>query len=114
MARVGRYDRQKNDKISIFNDFFKVLFLNMQFIQVNKKCEIVFQSTIDTCIGFEICEELWNPQSPHIDMALDGVEIFINGSGFKQTHYESFWFILVLLDFHQGPSFGCFLSEWTQ
>ena len=41
----------------------------------------VFQSTIDTCIGIEICEELWNPQSPHIDMGLDGVEIFINGSG---------------------------------
>ncbi len=39
------------------------------------------QSTIDTCIGIEICEELWNPQSPHIDMGLDGVEIFINGSG---------------------------------
>jgi len=57
-------------------------------------------STIDTCIGFEICEELWNPKSSHIDMGLDGrsilkrsisltiifqhfsgVEIFINGSG---------------------------------
>ena len=32
-------------------------------------------------IGFEICEELWNPQSTHIDMGLDGVEIFVNGSG---------------------------------
>lgn len=56
----------------------------------------------DTVIGFEICEELWNPESPHIgnsefhsvlpcyqifcenyllDMSLDGVEIFVNGSG---------------------------------
>ena len=38
-------------------------------------------STLDTCIGYEICEELWNPQSTHIDMSLDGVEIFVNGSG---------------------------------
>jgi len=38
-------------------------------------------STVDTCLGFEICEELWNPKSPHIDMGLDGVEIFVNGSG---------------------------------
>ena len=38
-------------------------------------------STVDTCFGFEICEELWNPRSSHIDMGLDGVEIFVNGSG---------------------------------
>ncbi|XP_067120928.1 glutamine-dependent NAD(+) synthetase [Centruroides vittatus] len=38
-------------------------------------------STLDTCIGFEICEELWNPCSTHIPYALDGVEIFVNGSG---------------------------------
>ncbi|XP_061378873.1 glutamine-dependent NAD(+) synthetase [Danaus plexippus] len=38
-------------------------------------------STKDTCIGFEICEELWNPQSRHIPMSLDGVEIIANGSG---------------------------------
>ena len=35
----------------------------------------------DTVIGYEICEELWNPESSHIDMSLDGVEIFVNGSG---------------------------------
>lgn len=38
-------------------------------------------ATKDTCIGFEICEELWNPNSPHIPMGLDGVEIIANGSG---------------------------------
>ncbi|XP_058798642.1 glutamine-dependent NAD(+) synthetase isoform X2 [Phymastichus coffea] len=38
-------------------------------------------ATHDTCIGFEICEELWNPSSNHIPMALDGVEIISNGSG---------------------------------
>ncbi|CAH1799871.1 unnamed protein product [Owenia fusiformis] len=38
-------------------------------------------STVDTCLGSEMCEELWSPQSPHIDMGLDGVEIFTNSSG---------------------------------
>ncbi|KAK9891538.1 hypothetical protein WA026_015500 [Henosepilachna vigintioctopunctata] len=38
-------------------------------------------ATRDTCIGFEICEELWNPMSSHIGMALDGVEIICNSSG---------------------------------
>lgn len=38
-------------------------------------------STRDTCIGFEICEELWHPDSNHIPMSLDGVEIISNASG---------------------------------
>lgn len=38
-------------------------------------------STRDTCVGFEICEELWNPSSNHIPMSMDGVEIIANGSG---------------------------------
>ncbi|NIG58410.1 glutamine-dependent NAD(+) synthetase [Pontoporia blainvillei] len=38
-------------------------------------------STLDTCIGSEVCEELWTPHSPHVDMGLDGVEIFTNASG---------------------------------
>ncbi|KAM9302411.1 glutamine-dependent NAD(+) synthetase isoform 1-T1 [Gastrophryne carolinensis] len=42
-------------------------------------------ATKDTCIGSEICEELWAPNSPHIDMGLDGVEIFTNASG---SHHE--------------------------
>lgn len=37
-------------------------------------------STRDTCIGFEICEELWHPASNHINMSLDGVEIISNAS----------------------------------
>ncbi|KAJ3063469.1 glutamine-dependent NAD(+) synthetase [Podochytrium sp. JEL0797] len=39
----------------------------------------------DTTIGFESCEELWTPQATHIAQALDGVEIFTNGSG---SHHE--------------------------
>nr|XP_048710356.1 glutamine-dependent NAD(+) synthetase isoform X4 [Caretta caretta] len=38
-------------------------------------------ATKDTCLGSEICEELWAPKSPHIEMGLDGVEIFTNSSG---------------------------------
>uniref|UniRef100_A0A8P4GKK6 Glutamine-dependent NAD(+) synthetase n=1 Tax=Dicentrarchus labrax TaxID=13489 RepID=A0A8P4GKK6_DICLA len=42
-------------------------------------------STKDTCIGTEICAELWSPRSPHISMGLDGVEIFTNSSA---SHHE--------------------------
>jgi NAD+ synthase (glutamine-hydrolysing) len=42
-------------------------------------------STKETMIGTEMCEELWTGQSPHIQMALAGVEIFTNGSGAQQT-----------------------------
>ncbi|EDS27735.1 glutamine-dependent NAD(+) synthetase [Culex quinquefasciatus] len=38
-------------------------------------------ATRDTCLGYEICEELWNPRSTHIDMSLSGVEIIVNSSG---------------------------------
>lgn len=38
-------------------------------------------ATVDTCLGYEICEELWNVRSTHIDMALSGVEIIVNSSG---------------------------------
>lgn len=42
-------------------------------------------STLDTCVGTEICEELFSVSSPHITMALDGVEIFTNGSA---SHHQ--------------------------
>jgi NAD+ synthase (glutamine-hydrolysing) len=38
-----------------------------------------------TTIGCESCEELWTPQSSHVDLALRGVEIIGNGSG---SHHE--------------------------
>lgn len=41
--------------------------------------------TLDTKLGCETCEELFTPQSPHIAMGLDGVEIFTNSSG---SHHE--------------------------
>ncbi|XP_037772533.1 glutamine-dependent NAD(+) synthetase-like [Penaeus monodon] len=42
--------------------------------------------TSDTCIGFEICEELYNPESPHVPQYLDGAEIVSNSLG----AYEEF------------------------
>lgn len=39
----------------------------------------------ETMFGFETCEELFTPNSPHIQLALDGVEIFTNSSG---SHHE--------------------------
>jgi NAD+ synthase (glutamine-hydrolysing) len=42
-------------------------------------------STKDTVLGCETCEELFTPRSPHIEMGLDGVEIFLNGSA---SHHE--------------------------
>ncbi|KAI1366300.1 glutamine-dependent NAD(+) synthetase [Xylaria arbuscula] len=41
----------------------------------------VVLSTIDTCLAAETCEELFTPNSPHIQMGLNGVEIFTNSSG---------------------------------
>ncbi|KAF2101608.1 glutamine-dependent NAD(+) synthetase with GAT domain-containing protein [Rhizodiscina lignyota] len=42
-------------------------------------------STADTCFGAETCEELFTPQSPHIGMSLNGVEIITNSSG---SHHQ--------------------------
>ncbi|KAG0244155.1 glutamine-dependent NAD(+) synthetase [Actinomortierella wolfii] len=42
-------------------------------------------STNDTCVGVEMCEELFTPNSPHIGLSLDGVEIITNSSG---SHHE--------------------------
>ena len=42
-------------------------------------------ATMETVIASEICEELWTADSPHIALALAGVEIICNGSG---SHHE--------------------------
>lgn len=50
----------------------------------------VVLATQDAVFGTELCEELFIPNSPHVAMSLDGVEIFTNGSGshheFKKLH----------------------------
>lgn len=43
------------------------------------------QCSDGTTIGCESCEELWTPQSSHINLSLSGVEIIGNGSG---SHHE--------------------------
>ncbi len=43
-------------------------------------------NTMDTSVGFEVCEELFTADSPHNSMGLDGVEIFSNGSS---SHYQA-------------------------
>lgn len=55
----------------------------IQKLQGTKKVPIgdMVLSTPDTCLGFETCEELFTPQSPHIDMSLNGVEVITNSSG---------------------------------
>ncbi|EGG16403.1 glutamine-dependent NAD(+) synthetase [Cavenderia fasciculata] len=42
-------------------------------------------ATRDTAIANETCEELFLPNSPHIEMGLDGVEMIANGSG---SHHQ--------------------------
>lgn len=42
-------------------------------------------SALDTCIAAETCEELFTPRAPHVEMALDGIEILTNSSG---SHHE--------------------------
>jgi len=50
----------------------------------------------DTTIGFEVCEELWNPRSTHIDQTLAGAEIIINGSG-SYTEIRKAYYALELV-----------------
>ena len=42
-------------------------------------------SACSSVFGTELCEELFTPSSPHIEMSLAGVEIFTNGSA---SHHE--------------------------
>ncbi|KAL0276498.1 UNVERIFIED_CONTAM: hypothetical protein PYX00_004057 [Menopon gallinae] len=65
-------------------------------------------ATRDTCLGFEICEELWNPQSPHIPMSLDGVEIIANGSG-SYSQLRKTYITIDLVKSATYKSGGCYL-----
>lgn len=46
--------------------------------------EVAFE-TLDTSFASETCEELWTPDSPHINYSLAGIEIVLNSSG---SHHE--------------------------
>ena len=59
----------------------------IQKLTGQQKCPIgdAVISTVDTCLGAETCEEMFTPQSPHISLSLDGIEILTNSSG---SHHE--------------------------
>ncbi|XP_023314568.1 glutamine-dependent NAD(+) synthetase isoform X3 [Trichogramma pretiosum] len=87
-------------------------FLPRSIVQITNQSTVPFGdaviSTRDTCIGFEICEELWNPASTHIPMALDGVEIISNGSGSQFELRKAY----VTVDLVKSASFksgGCYM-----
>jgi len=59
----------------------------IQKLAGQQKCPIgdAVISSLDTCLGAETCEEMFTPQSPHIALSLDGVELLTNSSG---SHHE--------------------------
>lgn len=59
-----------------------IFLINSQKLVLIGDCII---QTCDTKIGFEICEELFIPFSPHINLFFEGVEIVCNSSG---SHHE--------------------------
>ncbi|XKL66570.1 hypothetical protein PGB90_009990 [Kerria lacca] len=65
-------------------------------------------ATMDTCIGFEICEELWNSQSTHISLGLDGVEIIANSSG-SYTELRKAYVTVDLIKSATMKSGGCYI-----
>ncbi|KAK1382348.1 Glutamine-dependent NAD(+) synthetase [Heracleum sosnowskyi] len=44
-----------------------------------------YMQFIDTAIAAEVCEELHSPMPPHTELALNGVEVFLNASG---SHHQ--------------------------
>ncbi|GFY95518.1 Glutamine-dependent NAD(+) synthetase [Actinidia chinensis var. chinensis] len=40
---------------------------------------------LDTAVAVEVCEELFTPIAPHAELALNGVEVFMNASG---SHHQ--------------------------
>lgn len=44
-----------------------------------------FLQFLDTAVAAEVCEELFSPVAPHAELALNGVEVFMNASG---SHHQ--------------------------
>ncbi|PWA88808.1 glutamine-dependent NAD(+) synthetase [Artemisia annua] len=44
-----------------------------------------FMQFLDTAVAAEVCEELFTPIPPHTELALNGVEVFMNASG---SHHQ--------------------------
>ncbi|EPS39260.1 hypothetical protein H072_6954 [Dactylellina haptotyla CBS 200.50] len=69
--------------------YTEMYYLPRMISEISGQTQVLFGdavvSTPDSCIGAETCEELFTPDSPHIPMGLDGVEVVTNSSG---SHHE--------------------------
>lgn len=71
-------------------DFFLPRMISQTTGQTVVPFGVAVIATSDTCIGFEICEELWTASSTHVPMSLDGAEIISNGTELYFDHYSHF------------------------
>ena len=89
LANDGNYRENRHFspwlKHQQFETFYLPSFIQSITGQTTVPIGDVVLSTLDTCIGVELCEEVFTPASPHVNLGLDGVEIFINSSG---SHHE--------------------------
>ncbi|XP_050532242.1 glutamine-dependent NAD(+) synthetase [Daktulosphaira vitifoliae] len=95
-------------KIRTVEDFFLPRIVQKYTGQTTVPFGDAVIATADTCIGYEICEELWSPNSTHIPMCLDGVEIIVNSSGSYMELRKS----SIVLDLIKSATFkngGCYL-----
>ncbi|KAF8821628.1 putative glutamine-dependent naD(+) synthetase protein [Cardiosporidium cionae] len=82
--REARYFSQWS-KGSILEDYALPRNISAVTYQEYVKFGVGIVECLDAVISSESCEELWTPDSPHINLALDGVDIFCNGSS---SYYE--------------------------
>jgi NAD+ synthase (glutamine-hydrolysing) len=90
MADAGNYRESRYFTTYRPSTNNETLLLPTQFAEKFGQTEAPFgthflQAADGTTVGCESCEELWTPQSTHIEMALHGVDIIGNGSG---SHHE--------------------------
>ncbi|XP_069950909.1 glutamine-dependent NAD(+) synthetase isoform X2 [Cherax quadricarinatus] len=89
-------------------DYYLPRMISRQTGQITVPFGEALIATRDTCIGYEICEELWNPESSHIPMSLDGAEIIVNGSG-SYTEIRKGYVSRDLIMSATARSGGCYL-----
>jgi NAD+ synthase (glutamine-hydrolysing) len=85
--RESRYfTAYNNNSDTIMEEYLLPIQFQERFNQHKVPFGTHFLTFLDgTTIGCESCEELWTPQSTHINLSLKGVEIIGNGSG---SHFE--------------------------
>lgn len=89
LANDGNYREMRYFTPWVRARYYESFQLPKRIAQITGQMRVPFGDcileTLETTIGAETCEELFTPQSPHISMALDGVEIYTNSSG---SHHE--------------------------